>query len=390
MVKSIVSKLIWLVFGLFIGSVIIFLLSQYVPFDDIENKLINQGITPDEDENFNREYEKLYILNKKNLPLFYFSILPDHYHKNIRSIVSKTERNKIKDAQDKGFEISVQGEKNVITPTSSAFHFPVLHWHGVKNQYHRYISRTIIGDWGNSRKDDKPVLTIIKGALNWTLIIMLISLVITVPLSFLLSFFLMKKRDSVFEKSYLIFSSVMFSIPGFVLATFVLLFFVSNQYGMQFFHSPLYLPIRNNSFVEILTHGFSKMAPVIFCNVISDTIFLSYLLRNNMMTELGKPYVAAAYIRGHNTNQVLIKHIFPNTLLPFITLIINSLPVALAGSVVYELVFNVPGMGKLLYDAINGADWNVVYGTVLLIMFITSLVYMLGDILYKVIDPRVR
>lgn len=390
MLKKIVNKLLWLVFGLFIGSIIIFLLSQYVPFDSIENKLINQGITPDEDENFKREYEKLYVLYDKHLPLFYCSVLPDHHHPNIRAVISQVERNKIIEAQRKGYYITVEGNQYNISDYNSKFHFPVFHWHGCQNQYHKFLLKILKGDWGNSRRDDKPVLTKIRGAMNWTLVIMFISLIITVPLSFLLSFLLMKKRGSIYEKSYLIVSSIMFSIPAFVLSTFVLLFFVSNQYGMQLFYSPLYLPIKNNSIGEILTFGFSKLAPVVFCNVISDIFFLSYLLRNNMITEFGKPYVTAAFIRGHNTNQVLIKHIFPNTLLPFITLIINALPIALAGSVVYELVFNIPGMGKLLYDAIHGADWNVVYGIVLLIMFITSLVYMLGDVLYRLIDPRVK
>jgi peptide/nickel transport system permease protein len=80
----------------------------------------------------------------------------------------------------------------------------------------------------------------------------------------------------------------------------------------------------------------------------------------------------------------------PNVLIPFVTLLVNTIPIALAGSIVYELVFNIPGMGKLLYDAVYNADWNVVYGMVLFIMIITSFVYIIGDIFYKIIDPRVR
>ena len=388
--KTIFNKIVWLIVGLFIGSVFVFLLSQLAPYDSIENKLINQGISPEDIENFNKEYEKQYVLNNKHLPLFYFSILPDNYHYNSRSIVSIKERNKISEAQHQGYKIISADDNNKIYNTKSSFHFPVFHWYGTKNQYQNYLSKILKGEWGNSRKDDKTVLSKIGGALNWTFIIILISLIITVPLSFLLSFLLLKKRDSIYEKTYLIVSSIMFSIPAFVLATFVLIFFVSNQYGIQIFYSPLYLPIQDNSLIEILSHGFSKMAPVIFCNVISDTIFLSYLLRNNMMTEIIKPYAIAATIRGNNMNKVLTNHVFPNTLIPFITLIINSLPVALAGSVVYELVFGIPGMGKLLYDSIYGADWNVVFGIVLLIMFITSMVYILGDVIYKLLDPRIR
>jgi peptide/nickel transport system permease protein len=392
MIKKLLYKLIWIIIGLIIGSIIIFLFSQYVPFDGIENRLVNQGITPDEDATFNSEYEKLYIAEHKNLPLFYFSILPHNYHPNYRSIINKAERNLVLEKQRQGYIIQYShiSTSHEITNYKIDVPIPKIHWHGLQNQYHYYFNNILKGELGSSRKDNRPVVAKISSAINWTLITLLLSLIIVIPLSFIMSFFLMKKKYALLKKTFLIISSIIFSIPVFVFATFVLIFFTGNQYGIQIFYSPLYLPIHNNEFMEIIKYGLPKVAPVVFCNIITDTFFLTYLLRNNMLAEYNKSYTLAAKARGNSENQIIIKHIIPNVLIPFVTLLVNTIPIALAGSIVYELVFNIPGMGKLLYDAVYNADWNVVYGMVLFIMIITSFVYIIGDILYKIIDPRVR
>ena len=83
------------------------------------------------------------------------------------------------------------------------------------------------------------------------------------------------------------------------------------------------------------------------------------------------------------------KHAFRNALFPIITLFASVLPAALAGSVVIEWIFNIPGMGKLSIDAINGRDWPVVYTILMLAATLTMLGILIADLLYALADPRV-
>lgn len=388
MVKKIFTRLIWTLAGLLLGSIIIFLFSQYVPFDSIENKLVMQGLSPESSTAFDAEYNKLYIKENKHLPLFYFSILPNNYHHNYRSITNRKLRTEVREKQKEGYKIRNMPDGIEIDEKKSEFHYPVCYWFGAKNQFQVFMTNLFNRDLGTSRKDGKAVVEKISAALNWTLISIIFSLFLSIPIAFILSVAIVKSVSKKLDKTFLILAAIVFSIPSFVLATFVLIFLTTDQYGIQVFSSPLYIPIQNNSMGEILRYGLPKLAPSIFCAVITDLFYLTYLLRNNMLGEIKKTYVVAAKARGNNDNQIVYQQVLPNVMIPFATLLINSIPVALAGSVVYELIFNIPGMGKLLYDGIYNADWNVVYGIVLLVMIVTSFVYIAGDLLYKWLDPR--
>jgi peptide/nickel transport system permease protein len=180
-----------------------------------------------------------------------------------------------------------------------------------------------------------------------------------------------------------------FSIPSFWLATMVLIYFNSPEYGMQIFQSPLYVEVEEGNFFSILIYGFSKLSPIIFCICLLDIAYLTRMFLANLSQESQKPYVDILKTRGLSAKVIKLKHLYPNVMLPLVTLIIGSLPLSLAGSLIYEVVFNVPGMGRLLYDSIVGADWKVVYSIILLVFFLTIILYSIGDLLYEKIDSRI-
>lgn len=112
--------------------------------------------------------------------------------------------------------------------------------------------------------------------------------------------------------------------------------------------------------------------------------------RTNMLEVIRADYIRTARAKGLSERTILWKHALRNCLLPIITMIGGSIAIVLSGSIITENIFNIKGMGTLLYGAILQRDYPIVNGCVLLIAFIVSCVYLLVDIAYAVIDPRIR
>jgi len=113
-------------------------------------------------------------------------------------------------------------------------------------------------------------------------------------------------------------------------------------------------------------------------------------LRNSVLSEMNLDYVRTAYSRGNTKNSVLYRHVLKNAFIPVITFMALTVGEILAGSIVVEQVFSVPGVGRLLITAISSRDYNVVQA---IVMYVTTLVVSINflvDILYQLIDPRIR
>ena len=114
------------------------------------------------------------------------------------------------------------------------------------------------------------------------------------------------------------------------------------------------------------------------------------IVRNSAVKELKEDYFITGRAKGLNNYQLLKKHIFPNSMLPVVTLLVSGFPSALAGSVVLEVIFNIPGMGRLLYDSIHFMDWNVVFAILMFIGLMTFIFYLLGDLIYAWLNPKIK
>ena len=387
----ILSKITGIIVLFLAGTLVVFILSKHVADDNIDIKLGRMGVLAENNERYFIEYEKLYIKEGENLPLFYFSFLPSTYHPNIRSITNKIKRTEIIVAQRNGYNCSkISNDTDVKDLNKASYYFPVFIYHGTNNQYHKYMHALLSGTWGVSNQDGKQIWTKISTSLNWTLAIVFLNLLFSITISFLLAFFMIKKDGSKLDTITQSVLLVIYSIPGFWLATLVLIFFTGYDYGMPIFKTPLYLPLIDQNFVTILTQAFSKIAPVVFCLTLADVAYLTRILKSNLKKELSEPYVLSLKSRGLSANKILIRHALPNSMLPIITLIANGIPTALAGSLIFEVVFNISGMGRLLYDSIKLTDWNVVYTIVVVLLVITAISFSIGDVLYRIADPRIK
>ena len=113
-------------------------------------------------------------------------------------------------------------------------------------------------------------------------------------------------------------------------------------------------------------------------------------LRNSVVSELKKDYVRTAYSKGGSRTWVLLRHVLRNALIPVITFVAMVVAEILAGSLVIEQVFNIPGMGRLLVSSISSRDYPVVQAAVLYITVIVVVLNFIVDVIYQLADPRIR
>ncbi len=391
--KTLVKMAGWMS-TIFLGSIFIFVISKNVKVDKVEKMLAIEGIEAESTLDYKELYRKKYIALKEHLPLFYFEIIPSHHCPNKRQFSDYAIFSSIRWAEKEGYDCShLSGIKvmaDVQNLQKASFPWPVMYWHGCQNQYHSYLMSVITGDWGFSVRDGKAVWSKIQRALGWTLSIVLLNFVLALVFSILLAVFLWKRNNSRVDHFIQALLHALYSIPGFWLATLVLIFFTGPQYGMPIFYTPLYTPGQDQSLSSEIWLALGKIAPVVFCLTLQDIAMLTRLIRSKIAASFQEPFMDVIKTRGISDNALILRHSLPNALLPLITLFFNSLPASIAGSLVFEVVFNIPGMGRLLNDSIQSADWPVVYGITLLSMITTVAFYAMGDSLYRWADPRIR
>jgi peptide/nickel transport system permease protein len=245
------------------------------------------------------------------------------------------------------------------------------------------------GNMGKSFARKRPVSEVIGERLGPTLLLsttsLLLAYVISVPLG-LLSVARSGKWD---ERFIGISLYVLYSFPGFVAALLLQL-----VVAVRLNWLPLY-GMKSDEYDTFSTGG--KVWDILQHSVLPIVVFtygsLAYYTRfihANMQEVIRQDYIRTAQAKGLGPFAVIVKHAFRNTLIPFVTKIGLSLPALLSGSVIIERIFNWPGLGQLFFSAILERDYNVIMALTLLFSVLTLAGQLLADLLYALVDPRVR
>ena len=270
---------------------------------------------------------------------------------------------------------------------------PKITFYGTKNRFHKWFGKILKFDFGISIVDGQKVSVKILKSLKWTLLYILIAYILTFAIAIPLGIYTASNAKNKLSKFLNLMFIAFHSMPLFWLATLAVILFTTSEITNLFNIFPS-IGIGDIYSDMSLFRQYSVAAPHLILPslviAIHSGAYLSTLIRRNMLKEMEKNYFLSLLSRGISKKQVILKHIFPNSILPLITLLVVSLPASLAGSVITEVIFNIPGMGRLLYDSILHYDWNIVFAIVLLIGFFTYVAYMLGDILYNFFNPKIR
>jgi len=249
-------------------------------------------------------------------------------------------------------------------------------------QYLDWAGDIIRGDFGVSLRSGRPILPDILLRTPITLELASLSALIALVVSIPMGVFAAVKRDSIPALLAQVGSLGGLSIPAFWLGTMVILF--SSRY-LHFYGGGTYISPREDLIGNLrmfalpsLTVGFSLSAALV------------RYTRSAMLEILGEDYVRTARAKGLWEFRVVMRHALPNAMIPIITVIGLQMGFLLGGVVVIESVFALPGMGRLVVDAINQRDYPMVQGVILLLTGIVMLTSLVVDLMYAYVDPRVR
>ncbi|MBO7700931.1 MAG: ABC transporter permease [Eubacteriaceae bacterium] len=242
-------------------------------------------------------------------------------------------------------------------------------------QYFRWLGNCLKGDFGHSYSTGKPVAQLLSARLWPTLKLSLLSLVlmmiVAVPLGMLSAVHQNKPIDFIVRGA----SFVGVSMPNFWVGL-LLLYFICLKLG--------WLPVVSAG------GGFKKIILPAVTLAFAMASKYTRQVRTAVLEELHQDYVIGARARGASEKEILWKQVFPNSLLPLITMLGLSLGSLLGGTAVVEVIFGYQGLGNLAVSAILNYDYNLVQGYVLWVALIYMIVNLLVDISYYLVDPRIR
>ena len=249
-------------------------------------------------------------------------------------------------------------------------------------QYVIWFGNLLQGDLGYSFSQGTQVGTAILAHLGPTLVLALTTTAIGILLAVPLAVLTVARPTSPISRGLLGLATVALSIPNFWLALILILAF-----AVTF---PIF-PVSGyvSPFEDFGRASWFLTLPVAVA-VSHQVALLVLTLRESMSSELLSHYVRTARAKGSNEGQVLYRHLLPNSLLPAVTVIANNFGTLLGGVIILETIFLIPGIGWLLYGGILSRDYNLVLGVTLCTALLLVLINLLVDIVYGLLDPRVR
>ncbi len=248
-------------------------------------------------------------------------------------------------------------------------------------QYLRWLSDFVTGDWGVSYIYKQPVSELLAAKLPVTLSLALLSFVLMCLIALPMGIFTGKHAGSRLDRVLLVVNQVIMAIPSFLSGILI-----SWLFGMVLH---LFSPGGFVSPTQDLAGFLAYLAFPAIAIALPRAAQTAKLLRGSILEEAGKNYTRTAYSRGNDTNGVLFGHVLKNAFLPVITFLGMSLANLLAGSLVVERVFNIPGISNTLLTSIGNRDYPVVLAIVMWIAIVIIVVNLLVDISYRVLDPRI-
>jgi peptide/nickel transport system permease protein len=199
-------------------------------------------------------------------------------------------------------------------------------------------------------------------------------------------------RGSRFDKSSSVILFMLYSMPSFWLATLLLMTF-ANTDVLFWLPASGVKPATGYpdaaGFFEKVKLSFPYLILPAICYTYSSFAFLSRTMRVSMIETIGQDYIRTARAKGLPENKVIWKHAFRNSLLPIITVFANIFPAAIGGSVIIESIFTIPGMGYETFLGIQTNNYPMIIAVFTITGFLTLLGYLVSDVLYALVDPRI-
>ena len=255
--------------------------------------------------------------------------------------------------------------------------------------FFRWCANAIQGNFGDSWKYMKPVTEVFRESIWWSVLMNIITFILEIVVCIPLGILAARKQYSKTDYTVTVIALACISLPSFYLAT-LLKYFLSVKLGWF----PLYgltgrmfnsmTPLQQTG--DILYH---LVLPVLTLAMLSVGGLMRYV-RTNMLEVLSADYIRTARAKGLPERVVINKHAFRNTLIPLVSYMSYLLPSMFGGAMITEEIFQIPGIGRLSYQAMITGDIPFAMFYTVFLMILTQISLIIADIMYAVVDPRVR
>ena len=247
-------------------------------------------------------------------------------------------------------------------------------------QYWDFLSGALVGDWGRSMVTGSAVFDEVMLVLPYTLELTVVSLALGVVVGVPLGVWAAVRRNGIVDYAIRVTSLLGLSFPAFVAAILLL---------MGFAIQLRWFPVISSGGDGLFDHLRGLVLPSVSLGLIMAA-FITRVARSSMLEVLNQDYVRTAMAKGVPERVVIWRHSLCNALIPIVTVVGLYLGVQVGNSVLTEIVFNRPGLGKLIVGALTQRDYTMLQGLIVVYAFIIVIVNIMTDLTYGLIDPRVK
>jgi len=249
-------------------------------------------------------------------------------------------------------------------------------------RYLNWLGGLLTGELGVSYNFDMPVADLLAGCIIPTLTLALMALVLIIVISIPLGLFAARHEGGAIDKLLTVTNQIFMSIPNFVIGIALVFLF---GLVLKIFSPGAYVRPQ-----ESLPRYLWYMLFPALAVALPKSAMTVKMLRSSILSELKSDYVRTAYSKGNSRASALKRHVLRNAMIPVVTFLANTIAELVAGSIVVEQVFTVPGLGQMLISSIGNRDYPVVQAIIVLVAFVVVLCNFLADVLYRVMDPRLK
>lgn len=330
-------------------------------------------------------------------------------HSSVKQSFSEIE-NKLKiinyNSLKKSFQLVKKYYDDLVqNPNKYLTYIPKIKVNGLQNQYHLWLFGdlgieekrgkigVIRGDFGNSFSDNQPITQKIANKFFYSFILVVLSIIISYLISIPLGIYSAYKKDQKFDRISSVIVFMLYSLPGYFVGT-ILLYCFANPDNLVWFpiggvkDASIYQ--EDWSILQKIMHQTPYFVLPLITYTYSSFAFISRMIRGSMVEVLQQDYIRTARAKGLSEKRVILVHALRNSLLPIITMIADIFPAALGGSVILETIFSIPGLGLEIYTAVVSTDIPMIVAIFTLTGFLTVIGYLVSDILYALVDPRIK
>ncbi|WP_053361887.1 oligopeptide ABC transporter permease [Bacillus sp. FJAT-27251] len=258
----------------------------------------------------------------------------------------------------------------------------------VHEQYFRWITNFVQGDFGKSTRYKIPASEIIAERLPNTIFLGMVSLLITYVFAFFMGSFAGRKPYTLGDNIISTFNYIGLALPSFIAGVFAIYIFAFNL-GWFPSNGSVNISLEPGTLDYWLSRIHHVLLPAIVLGALSTASYTQFL-RNDIIENTRKDYVRTARAKGTPESKIYNTHIMRNSIIPLVTFLGIDIGLLVGGAIITETIFTYPGIGQLFLNSVTQRDYPVLMAVTMLLSFLTLFGNLVADLLYGFVDPRIR